>query len=202
MYNIIIENDIQTLYRADSRSPNDIKAAGGFSMSRSLHTDGTLGRYENGRAIDPIIYTAETFGGMRRFVEKMSGERYFYQINSLGYSVARYKANVEKTSARRNLTLHLKGQPLLMNKIIGEKWKDLSDRELGNILFMGYPGDIAWYDLTVNADECHIIGSPNQLHAPELFHTKGPLPVIVPLNRIIYVGTKSQGKLSIPVPLA
>lgn len=202
MYNIIIEKNIPTLYRADSRGPEEIKKAGGFSMSRSIDTDGTLGKYDNGRAIEPIIYTAETFGGMRRFVDKMFGERYFYQLNSLGLSVARYKKNFEATTARRNLTLHLKKQTALMKKIIGDEWENKSDREIGNLLFMGCPGDVAWYDLTVDAEECHIIGTTEQLHAPELFYTNGPLPIMVSLDRISYIGTKSKGRSSLPMPLA
>ena len=43
MYNIIVENDIDTLFRADSRSPNEIKKVGGFSMSGSINNAGTWG---------------------------------------------------------------------------------------------------------------------------------------------------------------
>ena len=59
---------------------------------------------------------------MRRFADNMPGEKYFYQINSRGLSVARYGKNLETLTAKRNLTLHLKKQSALMEKVIGSNW--------------------------------------------------------------------------------
>lgn len=196
MYNIIVEDNIPTLYRADSRDPETIRYVGGFAMSRSIDTDGTLGRYENGRAIDPIIYTAQTYIGMKDFVEKMPGERYYYQIDSLGLPVARYRRNVEDRVAKRNLTLHLKKQSVLMSKIIGPDWASYDDSTLIRLLYLGdankdiYP----WYGLTTDAEECHIIGKPEQRQADALYYTNDPQPIIVPLQRITYIGRKSSSE--------
>lgn len=201
MYNIIVEKNIETLFRADSRSPDEIKKAGGFSMSGSINNAGTLGRYENGRAIEPIVYTAETLRGMRCFADDMPGEKYFYQINSHGLSVARYEKNFETPTARRNLTHHLQKQSALMEKVIGSHWKSLTEPALMRLLFLGVDGEKSWYDLTTGAQECHIIGSESQLHSPNLFYTYEPLSIIVSLDRIIFIGTKSRGKNSLPVKL-
>ncbi|MEW7314519.1 hypothetical protein AB1E22_17755 [Buttiauxella gaviniae] len=202
MYNIIIENDIKVLYRADSRSPNEIKAVGGFSMSRSIDDAGTLGKYNNGRVLEPIIYTASTYRGMRHFGEQSRTEKFYYEIDSTGYSVARYKTNTEKPAARRNLTLHLRQQAAFMEKVIGAGWQDKSDRELAQLLLVGCVPEPSWFDKTLDVEECHIIGAPHQLHAPQLFHTNGPFPIIVPLTRIKFVGTNQPLRLAMPEPLS
>ncbi|PIJ51727.1 hypothetical protein BL250_15240 [Erwinia sp. OLTSP20] len=201
MCNIIIENDIKLLFRADSRSPEVIKKIGGFSQSLSIDTDGTLGRFQNNKAIEPIIYVAETFGGMRRFAEKMPGERYYYQINSEGLNVARYRKNCETTLGRRNLALHLKTQKVLMNKVIGEGWEKMSDKDIRIVLTKGRHGEVSWFDLTTNVDECHIIGSVSQLHNTTLPYAYDSYPIIVGTDRIVYVGNKSTGKSPDPEKL-
>ncbi|EUM22453.1 RHS repeat-associated core domain-containing protein, partial [Enterobacter sp. BIDMC 26] len=195
-YNIIVEDDAQVLYRADGRSPEEIVAAGGFSNSLSSNTDGTLGRFENGETIEPIIYTAETLLGMKRFARMMPGLKYFYRIDASGLNVARYSTNFSNLKAKKNITQHLKQQAALMEKVIltGD-WTKMNDVALRKDLTS--TDDNSWMNLTESVAEVHIIGAPELLikredvskamNDPEM---KAALAkrVIVPYTKITYIG--------------
>ena len=189
---IIVETNISTLYRADTRPPEEIIKAGGFSASGGVNDAGTLGRYNNGKAEEPIIYTAETELGMKDFSFDMPNERHYYSIDSEGLTVARYTKNFDGLSNKKQLTSHLKKQEALMNKVIGEEWKNKTDVELRRELY-AIEGKPSWFDLTTKVKEAHIIGKPEQMWTPADLHAGLPLPIIVPLERIRYIGSKEKG---------
>lgn len=189
---IVVETNILTLYRADTRSPEDIIKAGGFSASGGINDAGTLGRYNNGKAEEPILYTAETELGMKDFAFDMPNERHFYVIDAEGLTVARYTTNFDGLKNRKNLTAHLKKQELLMAKVIGEDWKNKTEAELRRELY-AVEGKTSWFDLTTGVKEAHIIGKPEQMWSPEDLHSGTPLPVLVPLERLSYIGSKMKG---------
>lgn len=200
-YNIIVENNATFLYRADGRSPEAIVEAGGFSNSLSSNTDGTLGRFENGETVEPIIYTAETILGMKDFANAMPGKKYFYKIDASGQRVARYSTNFDNLKAKKNITQHLKKQTELMNKAtLSEDWTSLNDVELRKDL-TDVSNDKSWMNLTTNVAEVHIIGDPallvksedisRAMHDPEAKKALAK-KIIIPYEKITYIGNSDD----------
>ncbi|HDL8573185.1 TPA: RHS repeat protein, partial [Yersinia enterocolitica] len=180
-YNIIIDTNIDYLYRADTRSPEEIEKAGGFSASGSIANAGTLGRFENGEPVEPILYTAEKVYGMKDFANKMPGERYFYKINASGLRVASYTKNFEGLKNTRNLVTHLKKQKQLMEKVIGEDWSNKTDTEIRKALITeDSSGPPSWMSLTTDAKEAHIIGDKKLLYkSKQLYEKDFQIPILV-----------------------
>ncbi|WP_336852482.1 RHS repeat-associated core domain-containing protein [Pseudescherichia vulneris] len=190
-YNIIIQNDIDNVFRADARSPQEIIDAGGFGNPPSINNAGTLGRFENGEPVEPIVYTAESKIGMTTFAKNMPGEKYYYQINTRGLKVASYEKNFENLKAQKNLLAHLKKQPALMVKAVGEDWQTKSDIELRKAISDVNNGG-SWRSLTTGVYEAHVIGEPENLLTPaEIF--QGKTKPFIPLDRIVLIGKVSEG---------
>ncbi len=185
-YNIIIDTNIDYLYRADTRSPEEIEKAGGFSASGSIANAGTLGRFENGEPVEPILYTAEKVYGMKDFANKMPGERYFYKINASGLRVASYTKNFEGLKNTRNLVTHLKKQKQLMEKVIGEDWSNKTDTEIRKALITeDSSGPPSWMSLTTDAKEAHIIGDKKLLYkSKQLYEKDFQIPILVSWEKI------------------
>lgn len=196
-YNIIIDTNIDYLYRADTRSPEEIEKAGGFSASGSIANAGTLGRFENGEPVEPILYTAEKVYGMKDFANKMPGERYFYKINASGLRVASYTKNFEGLKNTRNLVTHLKKQKQLMEKVIGEDWSNKTDTEIRKALITeDSSGPPSWMSLTTDAKEAHIIGDKKLLYkSKQLYEKDFQIPILVSLEKIEHIGSKEKGML-------
>ncbi|HDL8674613.1 TPA: RHS repeat protein [Yersinia enterocolitica] len=196
-YNIIIDTNIDYLYRADTRSPEEIKKAGGFSASGSIANAGTLGRFENGEPVEPILYTAEKVYGMKDFANKMPGERYFYKINASGLRVASYTKNFEGLKNTRNLVTHLKKQKQLMEKVIGEDWSNKTDTEIRKALITeDSSGPPSWMSLTTDAKEAHIIGDKKLLYkSKQLYEKDFQIPILVSWEKIEHIGSKEKGML-------
>ncbi|CCV45044.1 RHS repeat protein [Yersinia enterocolitica] len=196
-YNIIIDTNIDYLYRADTRSPEEIEKAGGFSASGSIANAGTLGRFENGEPVEPILYTAEKVYGMKDFANKMPGERYFYKINASGLRVASYTKNFEGLKNTRNLVTHLKKQKQLMEKVIGEDWSNKTDTEIRKALITeDSSGPPSWMSLTTDAKEAHIIGDKKLLYkSKQLYEKDFQIPILVSWEKIEHIGSKEKGML-------
>ncbi|MCG9137379.1 RHS repeat domain-containing protein [Yersinia enterocolitica] len=196
-YNIIIDTNIDYLYRADTRSPEEIEKAGGFSASGSIANAGTLGRFENGEPVEPILYTAEKVYGMKDFANKMPGERYFYKINASGLRVASYTKNFEGLKNTRNLVTHLKKQKQLMEKVIGEDWSNKTDTEIRKALITeDSSGPPSWMSLTTDAKEAHIIGNKKLLYkSKQLYEKDFQIPILVSWEKIEHIGSKEKGML-------
>ncbi|ELI8258785.1 RHS repeat protein [Yersinia enterocolitica] len=196
-YNIIIDTNIDYLYRADTRSPEEIEKAGGFSASGSIANAGTLGRFENGEPVEPILYTAEKVYGMKDFANKMPGERYFYKINASGLRVASYTKNFEGLKNTRNLVTHLKKQKQLMEKVIGEEWSNKTDTEIRKALITeDSSGPPSWMSLTTDAKEAHIIGDKKLLYkSKQLYEKDFQIPILVSWEKIEHIGSKEKGML-------
>ncbi|WP_085903053.1 RHS repeat domain-containing protein [Yersinia enterocolitica] len=196
-YNIIIDTNIDYLYRADTRSPEEIEKAGGFSASGSIANAGTLGRFENGEPVEPILYTAEKVYGMKDFANKMPGERYFYKINASGLRVASYTKNFEGLKNTRNLVTHLKKQKQLMEKGIGEDWSNKTDTEIRKALITeDSSGPPSWMSLTTDAKEAHIIGDKKLLYkSKQLYEKDFQIPILVSWEKIEHIGSKEKGML-------
>lgn len=196
-YNIIIDTNIDYLYRADTRSPEEIEKAGGFSASGSIANAGTLGRFENGEPVEPILYTAEKVYGMKDFANKMPGERYFYKINASGLRVASYTKNFEELKNTRNLVTHLKKQKQLMEKVIGEDWSNKTDTEIRKALITeDSSGPPSWMSLTTDAKEAHIIGDKKLLYkSKQLYEKDFQIPILVSWEKIEHIGSKEKGML-------
>lgn len=194
-YNIIIDTNIDYLYRADTRSPEEIEKAGGFSASGSIANAGTLGRFENGEPVEPILYTAEKVYGMKDFANKMPGERYFYKINASGLRVASYTKNFEGLKNTRNLVTHLKKQKQLMEKVIGEDWSNKTDTEIRKALITeDSSGPPSWMSLTTDAKEAHIIGDKKLLYkSKQLYEKDFQIPILVSWEKIEHIGSKEKG---------
>ncbi|WP_050326476.1 RHS repeat domain-containing protein, partial [Yersinia enterocolitica] len=190
-YNIIIDTNIDYLYRADTRSPEEIEKAGGFSASGSIANAGTLGRFENGEPVEPILYTAEKVYGMKDFANKMPGERYFYKINASGLRVASYTKNFEGLKNTRNLVTHLKKQKQLMEKVIGEDWSNKTDTEIRKALITeDSSGPPSWMSLTTDAKEAHIIGDKKLLYkSKQLYEKDFQIPILVSWEKIEHIGS-------------
>lgn len=196
-YNIIIDTNIDYLYRANTRSPEEIEKAGGFSASGSIANAGTLGRFENGEPVEPILYTAEKVYGMKDFANKMPGERYFYKINASGLRVASYTKNFEGLKNTRNLVTHLKKQKQLMEKVIGEDWSNKTDTEIRKALITeDSSGPPSWMSLTTDAKEAHIIGDKKLLYkSKQLYEKDFQIPILVSWEKIEHIGSKEKGML-------
>ncbi len=196
-YNIIIDTNIDYLYRADTRSPEEIEKAGGFSASGSIANAGTLGRFENGEPVEPILYTAEKVYGMKDFANKMPGERYFYKINASGLRVASYTKNFEGLKNTRNLVTHLKKQKQLMEKVIGEDWSNKTDTEIRKALITeDSSGPPSWMSLTTDAKEAYIIGDKKLLYkSKQLYEKDFQIPILVSWEKIEHIGSKEKGML-------
>ncbi len=196
-YNIIIDTNIDYLYRADTRSPEEIEKAGDFSASGSIANAGTLGRFENGEPVEPILYTAEKVYGMKDFANKMPGERYFYKINASGLRVASYTKNFEGLKNTRNLVTHLKKQKQLMEKVIGEDWSNKTDTEIRKALITeDSSGPPSWMSLTTDAKEAHIIGDKKLLYkSKQLYEKDFQIPILVSWEKIEHIGSKEKGML-------
>lgn len=196
-YNIIIDTNIDYLYRADTRSPEEIEKAGGFSASGSIANAGTLGRFENGEPVEPILYTAEKVYGMKDFANKMPGERYFYKINASRLRVASYTKNFEGLKNTRNLVTHLKKQKQLMEKVIGEDWSNKTDTEIRKALITeDSSGPPSWMSLTTDAKEAHIIGDKKLLYkSKQLYEKDFQIPILVSWEKIEHIGSKEKGML-------
>ncbi|HHM0696212.1 TPA: RHS repeat domain-containing protein [Yersinia enterocolitica] len=196
-YNIIIDTNIDYLYRADTRSPEEIEKAGGFSASGSIANAGTLGRFENGEPVEPILYTAEKVYGMKDFANKMPGERYFYKINASVLRVASYTKKFEGLKNTRNLVTHLKKQKQLMEKVIGEDWSNKTDTEIRKALITeDSSGPPSWMSLTTDAKEAHIIGDKKLLYkSKQLYEKDFQIPILVSWEKIEHIGSKEKGML-------
>ncbi|HDL6518832.1 TPA: RHS repeat protein, partial [Yersinia enterocolitica] len=194
-YNIIIDTNIDYLYRADTRSPEEIEKAGGFSASGSIANAGTLGRFENGEPVEPILYTAEKVYGMKDFANKMPGERYFYKINASVLRVASYTKKFEGLKNTRNLVTHLKKQKQLMEKVIGEDWSNKTDTEIRKALITeDSSGPPSWMSLTTDAKEAHIIGDKKLLYkSKQLYEKDFQIPILVSWEKIEHIGSKEKG---------